>query len=162
MICSRVLDKSSPSSVSSTGLNHLHLRMGSSHGWSTEIHPIGSVPMPWDRIRVLTVPVLAAVSFPRNPWYVSAVVYPLTLTHYVFQSLVLNLGISPGWQKIDPSTLTFPTEMLIDYVRVYQRKGYENVGCSPVDYPTADYINKHSEAYNSEPSPTYVHHRLLT
>lgn len=69
----------------------------------------------------------------------------------VFQALILNLGMSPGWQKIDPSTLTFPTEMLIDYVRIYQRKGHENVGCSPDDYPTEEYINNHLEAYKSEP-----------
>ncbi|KDQ22034.1 glycoside hydrolase family 16 protein, partial [Pleurotus ostreatus PC15] len=51
-------------------------------------------------------------------------------------SIVLNLGISPNWQTIDFSTLIFPAEMLVDYVRVYQRKGAINVGCSPKDYPT--------------------------
>ena len=45
--------------------------------------------------------------------------------------------------------MTFPAEMLIDYVRVYQRKGYENIGCDPQDYPTMDYINRHPVAYNS-------------
>lgn len=69
----------------------------------------------------------------------------------VLQALVLNLGISPGWQKIDPSTLTFPTEMLIDYVRIYQRKGHENIGCSPDNYPTEEYIRNHLPAYTSEP-----------
>lgn len=39
--------------------------------------------------------------------------------------------------------------MMIDYVRVYQRTDSQNVGCDPKDYPTADYIAKHSEAYNS-------------
>jgi len=64
-------------------------------------------------------------------------------------SLILNLGISESWQKIDHSTLTFPTEMLVDYVRIYQRKGHENVGCSPDGYPTEEYINNHPEAYNN-------------
>ncbi|TFK50280.1 beta-glucan synthesis-associated [Heliocybe sulcata] len=62
-------------------------------------------------------------------------------------SIVLNLGISSNWQKIDLTTMEFPAEMLVDYVRVYQRKGETNVGCSPKDYPTEDYINKHMDAY---------------
>ncbi|TFY65614.1 hypothetical protein EVG20_g5481 [Dentipellis fragilis] len=64
-------------------------------------------------------------------------------------SIVFNLGISPNWQTIDLSTMTFPSEMLVDYVRVYQRKDSVNIGCSPKDYPTEDYINNHAEAYNN-------------
>ena len=45
--------------------------------------------------------------------------------------------------------MTFPAEMLVDYVRVYQRDGHTNVGCDPPDHPTANYINNHPEAYNS-------------
>jgi hypothetical protein len=45
--------------------------------------------------------------------------------------------------------MMFPAEMLVDYVRVYQRKGSTNVGCSPKDYPTAEYIDNHLEAYQS-------------
>ncbi|KAG1867668.1 beta-glucan synthesis-associated [Suillus subluteus] len=62
-------------------------------------------------------------------------------------SIVLNLGISPNWQTIDLSTMIFPAEMLVDYVRVYQRKGQTNIGCSPADYPTEDYINRHMDSY---------------
>ncbi|KAG5728844.1 hypothetical protein E4T56_gene17829, partial [Termitomyces sp. T112] len=62
-------------------------------------------------------------------------------------SIVLNLGISPNWQTIDLSTLLFPAEMLVDYVRVYQRRGQTNVGCSPTEYPTEDYIRGHWDAY---------------
>ena len=51
--------------------------------------------------------------------------------------------------SIDLSTLTFPTEMLVDYVRVYQRKDSTNVGCNPLEYPTTDYISRHQEAYTS-------------
>ena len=50
---------------------------------------------------------------------------------------------------IDLSTMVFPAEMLVDYVRVYQRAGETNIGCDPPDYPTADYINRHYEAYSS-------------
>ncbi|KAK7054157.1 beta-glucan synthesis-associated protein-domain-containing protein [Favolaschia claudopus] len=64
-------------------------------------------------------------------------------------SIVLNLGISRNWQTIEPSTMVFPAEMLIDYVRVYQRDGETNVGCNPPDYPTEDYINNHFVAYDN-------------
>lgn len=63
---------------------------------------------------------------------------------------MLNLGISTNWQKILLETMEFPAQMLVDYVRVYQRKGHTNVGCDPKDYPTADYINSHMDAYTSE------------
>lgn len=62
-------------------------------------------------------------------------------------SIVLNLGISPGWQTIDTSTMIFPAEMLVDYIRVYQRRGQTNIGCSPADFPTDDYINRHMDSY---------------
>lgn len=45
--------------------------------------------------------------------------------------------------------MTFPAEMRVDYVRVYQRKGHTNIGCSPDRFPTADYIDKHMDAYTS-------------
>ncbi|KAI0277034.1 glycoside hydrolase family 16 protein [Russula aff. rugulosa BPL654] len=64
-------------------------------------------------------------------------------------SIVFNLGMSPNWQTIDLSTMEFPAEMLVDYVRVYQRAGETNIGCDPPDYPTADYINRHYEAYSN-------------
>jgi len=85
-----------------------------------------------------------------------------------FQSIVFNLAMSrtfyfilshdvaisntncaANWQDIDLTTMTFPTEMRIDYVRVYQRENYENVGCDPPDYPTMKYINDHPAAYSS-------------
>ncbi|KAJ3555502.1 hypothetical protein NP233_g12195 [Leucocoprinus birnbaumii] len=62
-------------------------------------------------------------------------------------SIVLNLGISPNWQTIDLNSMIFPAEFLIDYVRVYQRKDQVNIGCDPKDYPTADYISNHLQAY---------------
>jgi len=48
-----------------------------------------------------------------------------------FQSIVLALALSQALVTVDPSTLTFPAEFKIDYVRVYQRKGATNVGCDP-------------------------------
>jgi hypothetical protein len=70
-------------------------------------------------------------------------------------SIVLNLGISSNWQDIDLTTMTFPTEMWVDYVRVYQRKGYTNVGCDPKDYPTAKYINEHPAQYTNAQLTTW-------
>ncbi|KAI0795085.1 beta-glucan synthesis-associated [Abortiporus biennis] len=75
-------------------------------------------------------------------------------------AIILDLNISPNWQTIDTTTMEFPAIMQVDYVRVYQRKGQTNIGCDPADYPTADYINNHMEAYSnanlsswSQPSP---------
>ncbi|KAF5313655.1 hypothetical protein D9611_010166 [Ephemerocybe angulata] len=62
-------------------------------------------------------------------------------------ALVLNLGMSPNWQDIVESSMMFPGEMLVDYVRVYQRKNEINVGCDPKGYPTKKYIDEHLEAY---------------
>ncbi|KAF8918435.1 glycoside hydrolase family 16 protein, partial [Mucidula mucida] len=64
-------------------------------------------------------------------------------------SIVLNLGISPNWQTIDLTTMIFPAEMLIDYVRVYQRDDFMNVGCNPAAYPTSGYIAEHLDAYTN-------------
>lgn len=40
--------------------------------------------------------------------------------------------------------LTFPSEMYVDYVRVYQREGIQNgVTCDPPNRPTANYIQRY-------------------
>ena len=52
--------------------------------------------------------------------------------------------------------MIFPGEMLVDYVRVYQRKDAINIGCDPKDYPTKKYIDDHLEAYISASSPSFV------
>ncbi|KAG8972454.1 hypothetical protein FRC05_010047 [Tulasnella sp. 425] len=64
-------------------------------------------------------------------------------------SIALNLGLAPTFQQQDWKNLRFPARMYVDYVRVYQRKGHENIGCDPKDYPTADYINRHINAYTN-------------
>jgi len=50
--------------------------------------------------------------------------------------------MSPGFQAQDFQHLVFPSKMLIDYVRIYQRDGHENWGCDPSDHPTAQYIQE--------------------
>ncbi|KAF9256746.1 SKN1-domain-containing protein [Marasmius fiardii PR-910] len=61
-------------------------------------------------------------------------------------ALILNLGISHNWAG-QFANLTFPAEMMFDYIRVYQREGHTNIGCDPKDYPTMDYINRHIDQY---------------
>lgn len=63
--------------------------------------------------------------------------------------------MSNGFQAVDLGNLKFPAQMLIDYVRVYQRK--EGVlGCDPADHPTSAYIAKHPEAYSNPNLTTWA------
>ncbi|KAH9965331.1 beta-glucan synthesis-associated [Russula dissimulans] len=64
-------------------------------------------------------------------------------------AIYLNVAMSPNWQTIDLSTMIFPAEMLVDYVRVYQRVGNKNFGCDPDDHPTEAYINRNLDAYTN-------------
>lgn len=64
-------------------------------------------------------------------------------------ALVINLGLSDNFQWVDKANLNFPSEMKIEYIRVYQREDFGSVGCDPADHPTADYIARHAEAYNN-------------
>jgi len=65
-------------------------------------------------------------------------------------SIILNFGMSPGFQGQDFANLKFPSSMYVDYVRVYQRSDVKpNIGCNPPSYPTADYINNHLPAYSN-------------
>ncbi|KAI0647690.1 glycoside hydrolase family 16 protein [Trametes meyenii] len=64
--------------------------------------------------------------------------------------IIMNLGMSPGFQHQDFKHLTFPVKMYIDYVRVYQREGVsEGATCDPSSHPTANYINNHLNAYTN-------------
>jgi beta-glucanase (GH16 family) len=49
----------------------------------------------------------------------------------VYQSIVFALALSQALANVDTTALTFPAEFKIDYVRVYQRQGAQNVGCDP-------------------------------
>lgn len=62
-------------------------------------------------------------------------------------SLVLNLALSDGFQKVLWNEVAFPARMRVDYIKVYQRQGEERVGCDPDDHPTARYIERHREVY---------------
>ncbi|KAI9631792.1 beta-glucan synthesis-associated [Dioszegia hungarica] len=70
-------------------------------------------------------------------------------------AMVINFGMSNGFQTVDFSHLTFPAQMLIDYVRVYQRPE-GRMGCDPADRPTADYIARHADAYSNPNLTTWA------
>ncbi|KAH9925396.1 glycoside hydrolase family 16 protein [Epithele typhae] len=66
--------------------------------------------------------------------------------------IIFNLGMSPGFQKQDFTNLQFPTQMLIDYIRVYQREDViseDSTSCNPSSRPTEEYINGHINAYTN-------------
>ncbi|KAG7095496.1 hypothetical protein E1B28_006235 [Marasmius oreades] len=76
-------------------------------------------------------------------------------------AMVLNLGISQNWQNIRLNTLKFPAEMAFDYVRIYQRKGQQNIGCNPKDYPTTDYISRHLDQYSDSNKTLWEYQKPL-
>ncbi|WVQ79795.1 hypothetical protein IAT38_001895 [Cryptococcus sp. DSM 104549] len=63
-------------------------------------------------------------------------------------AMILNLGMSDGFQRVDFANLETPAEMQIDYVRVYQRSE-GRMGCDPEDRPTKAYIDAHMNAYTN-------------
>ncbi|KAL0951415.1 hypothetical protein HGRIS_008107 [Hohenbuehelia grisea] len=70
--------------------------------------------------------------------------------------IIINLGMSENFGHVDLEHLTFPTKMLVDWVRVYQRKDSINIGCDPKDFPTSAYINQYLEAYTNPNLTTWV------
>jgi beta-glucan synthesis-associated protein KRE6 len=54
----------------------------------------------------------------------------------------MNLGMSTSFSPVDLAHLSFPAQMKIDYVRVYQPANAINIGCNPKDFPTKAYINQ--------------------
>ncbi|SPO35663.1 related to KRE6 - glucan synthase subunit [Pseudozyma flocculosa] len=63
-------------------------------------------------------------------------------------ALVINLGLSPGWNALEWDKLRFPATLRVDYVRVYQRDGRpDRITCDPPDHPTARYIQDHMDIY---------------
>ncbi|KIK01437.1 glycoside hydrolase family 16 protein [Laccaria amethystina LaAM-08-1] len=71
--------------------------------------------------------------------------------------IIANLGMSRGFTYVDLAHLTFPSRMMIDYIRVYQPKKSFNIGCNPIDFPTENYINSYIEAYTNPNLTTWVH-----
>jgi len=63
--------------------------------------------------------------------------------------LIINLGLSQSFDHVDFTDLTFPAHLSIDWIRVYQPKGQQNVGCDPPDFPTTAYIDMFPEPYTN-------------
>ncbi|CAO1617860.1 unnamed protein product [Sympodiomycopsis kandeliae] len=63
-------------------------------------------------------------------------------------AIIMNLGMSDGFQTIRYSSLQFPATLKVDYVRVYQPDGQtDRISCDPPDHPTAQYIEDHKALY---------------
>jgi hypothetical protein len=73
-----------------------------------------------------------------------------------FQYIIINLGMSENFGLVDLEHLPFPVHMRVDYVRVYQPKGEENIDCDPPDFPTQAYINRYVDAYTNPGLTTLV------
>ncbi|KAG0141298.1 hypothetical protein CROQUDRAFT_51909 [Cronartium quercuum f. sp. fusiforme G11] len=74
--------------------------------------------------------------------------------------ILFNLGISPAFGTIEFTKLHFPAKLRVDWVRVYQPVGQSNnIGCSPSDYPTAQYIADHKEAYSNPNLTTWIQYQ---
>lgn len=63
--------------------------------------------------------------------------------------IIVNLGMSKNFGAVDFTHLTFPNHLRIDYIRIYQPPQAINIGCSPPNFPTQDYINKYIGAYTN-------------
>ncbi|KAJ7261149.1 beta-glucan synthesis-associated [Mycena rebaudengoi] len=70
--------------------------------------------------------------------------------------ILANLGISRAFGFVDFEHLTFPSTMLIDWIRVYQDPNAINIGCDPPNRPTSAYINTYIEAYTNPLLTTWV------
>lgn len=64
--------------------------------------------------------------------------------------------MSENFGFVDLEHLPFPVHMKVDYIRVYQPAGEENIGCDPQDFPTQAYINQYIDAYTNPNLTTWV------
>ncbi|WWC88891.1 uncharacterized protein L201_003806 [Kwoniella dendrophila CBS 6074] len=70
-------------------------------------------------------------------------------------SMIINFGMSNGFQPVHFDKLVWPATMLVDYVRVYQRSDGK-IGCDPADRPTREYIESHMDAYTNANMTTWA------
>lgn len=57
--------------------------------------------------------------------------------------MILNLGMAYNFQPPVWRNLVFPGTLKVDYVRMYQRDGRDDmVSCDPKDFPTRKYIER--------------------
>ncbi|KAI0737558.1 beta-glucan synthesis-associated protein-domain-containing protein [Daedaleopsis nitida] len=70
--------------------------------------------------------------------------------------LLMNLGMSKNFGRVDSDNLEFPSTMRVDWIRVYQDPDATNIGCDPPDFPTRTYIEAYKEAYSNANLTTWV------
>lgn len=73
--------------------------------------------------------------------------------------MIFNLGMSQDFGVVDIANLQFPSYMLVDYVRVYQRPDKitnDSLGCSPPKYPTAQWISCNRANYMTNPDDSVL------
>jgi hypothetical protein len=62
--------------------------------------------------------------------------------YFGYQYMIMNLGMSESFSgQIDFDALTFPAQMKVDWIRIYQYEDEINIGCDPLSHPTSNYIN---------------------
>ncbi|KAL4424790.1 hypothetical protein ABPG77_000830 [Micractinium sp. CCAP 211/92] len=61
--------------------------------------------------------------------------------------VIFNVAMSNSFGYVDLQKLPFPSEMKVDYVRVYQNPAKLNIGCSPADHPTEQYLACNRDKY---------------
>lgn len=61
--------------------------------------------------------------------------------------MIFNLGMSKDFGEVDIDNLPFPSYMMIDNIRVYQRPDKVNVGCNPPGFKTSQWIACNKEKY---------------
>ncbi|KAI3431296.1 hypothetical protein D9Q98_004355 [Chlorella vulgaris] len=62
-------------------------------------------------------------------------------------AIIFNLAMSESFGYVDLEKLAFPSQYKVDYVRVYQNASAVNLGCSPPDFPTAQYLACNRDKY---------------
>ncbi|KAG2489210.1 hypothetical protein HYH03_012234 [Edaphochlamys debaryana] len=65
------------------------------------------------------------------------------------------LAMSNTFAPIAPD-VPLPATMEVDYIRIWQQKDQINIGCSPPDFPTQDYINKNRDMYLASGVPGFT------
>lgn len=61
--------------------------------------------------------------------------------------LILNLEMLQAFGTINWEDLQYPYVMSVDWVRAYQYKDRQNVGCDTKNFPMHDHIRRHLPAY---------------
>lgn len=70
--------------------------------------------------------------------------------------IIFNLGIASSFAWINWDALEFPAKMKVDYIRVWQEPDKIQTSCSPPNFPTKEYIERHKDAYYNRDLTTWT------